>query len=106
MAALAALSSGGSLAPLIITYGVAGGFFTISTTLIWPRYFGTTHLGAIMGLVMGFMVAGSALGPYFFSLVKRFSGSYQAASFTCLAVTAVLIILSLKVHKPKAPVKE
>jgi len=105
MAALAALGSGESLLPLIIAYGLSGGFFSVSTTLIWPRYFGTTHLGAIMGLVMGFMVAGSALGPYFFSLIMSLSGAYRSASLTCLAVTVILLVLSLKVRKPKAPVR-
>ena len=105
MAALACLGPGDSRLLLIIAYGITGGFFTVTTTLIWPRYFGTAHLGAIMGLVMGFMVAGSALGPYFFSLIKSFSGAYRDASLTCLAVTVILFILSLKVRKPKEPIR-
>lgn len=54
-----------------------------------------------MGLVMGFMVAGSAVGPYLFSLFSSLTGSFSGASLVCLAMAALLLVMSFFVRRPR-----
>lgn len=103
---MARLSPGLSYYMVILGYGVMGGLFNITNSVVWPRYYGITHLGAITGQIMGFLVAGSALGPYFFSLAKDRFGSYAPASLACLGVTAVLLLLAFRVRRPLPPERE
>ena len=102
---LSRLAPGFNNIMFIIGYGFLGGLNNISNSVVWPRYYGTEHLGAISGMVMGLMVAGSAVGPYFFSLTMKISGSYAAASIICLAVMLVLFILAFRVRRPVHPEK-
>jgi OFA family oxalate/formate antiporter-like MFS transporter len=62
---------------LIGSMGVSSGLFSILSTVTWPKLYGREHLGAISGLGMAFMVAGSALGPLAFSLIEDWWGNYQ-----------------------------
>lgn len=100
---LTRLAPGFNLWMFIIGYGVAGGLFNISSSVVWPRYYGTEHLGAVTGMVMGFMVAGSAVGPYFFSIINKAQGSYSLASVVCLALTIILFGISIFVRRPVHP---
>ncbi len=51
-------------------YGVSGGIFGLLLTITWPRYYGRAHLGAISGLSISMLVFASAMGPFFFSLIR------------------------------------
>lgn len=77
---------------IILGNGLAGGSFSSLTALTWPRFFGTTHLGAISGFIMGILVAGSALGPIMLSASLSIAGSYGPAA-AVLAGAAVLLLL-------------
>ncbi len=98
------LGSGLAYVLVIVSYGLINGLFNISISIVWPRYYGITHLGAITGMIMGFIVAGSAVGPYFFSLVNKYTGSYNGASLICLGVMLVLFVLAFRVRRPVPPV--
>ena len=98
--ALMRLAPGPSLILLVIGYGILMGLFNALSTLVWPRYFGITHLGAISGMAMAFMVIGSAVGPYVFSLSLDLTGLYNAACLGCLVLSAVLLGLSFRVRRP------
>jgi cyanate permease len=100
------LGPGLSYIMVIIAYGIVGGLFNITNSIVWPRYYGTSHLGAITGQIMSFLVTGSAVGPYFFSMIKKYTGSYSDASLSCLALTLVLFIMSFKVRRPAPPEEE
>ncbi len=88
---------------IIISYGITVGLFNITNSIVWPRYYGIEHLGAITGQIMGLMVAGSAVGPYFFSLIRKYTGSYSTASLICLGILTVLFVLGIKVRRPAPP---
>jgi MFS transporter, OFA family, oxalate/formate antiporter len=62
---------------LIVGMGLIQGMFGVLSTIVWPKFYGLKHLGAISGFAMGFLVAGSAIGPYFFSLSKTLMSSYN-----------------------------
>lgn len=88
---------------LIISKGINGGVFGIVAAVPWPRYYGLLHLGRISGFVMGWAVAGSALGPYFFSLSLDLFGSYRVVSVIVAAITLALLALSPFANRPSAP---
>jgi MFS transporter, OFA family, oxalate/formate antiporter len=85
---------------LIIGHGVVGGLFGLLSTVSWPKFFGTEHLGAITGFTSGIMVAGSAVGPLLFSVCYKYLGSYSYAGLFCLIVTIILFILSISAKDP------
>ncbi len=97
------ISPGLNYIMVLIGYGITGGLFNITNSVVWPRYYGIEHLGAITGQIMGFMVAGSAIGPYFFSLIKKYTGSYSTASLICFALLLVLFTLGIRVRRPVHP---
>lgn len=110
-----ALSSAGALTPvlrsglgrwmIIAGHGTAGGFFGLLTAIVWPRYFGPKHLGAISGYNVSFMVFASAVGPPLFGAVQNQLGGYDLALGGGIAVVAILAPLALWANKPSgAPI--
>ena len=88
---------------LIICKGLNGGMFGITSAVPWPRYYGLAHLGRITGFVMGWSVAGSALGPYLFSLSLDLFGNYRAVSIVVAVITLGMLTLSPFADRPAAP---
>jgi len=91
MGAVLFLGTGLPLLLLIAGMGISGGTFGTLSSITWVRLYGHTHLGAISGFAMGWMVAGSAVGPYLFSLAEQLTGSYNPAVIACMFMTALLI---------------
>lgn len=81
---------------LIAGNGISQGMFGILSTITWPRFYGTRHLGAISGFAASWMVAGSALGPFLFSLSLRWFDSYFQAGVVSLIIGVIMFILSLR----------
>ncbi len=81
---------------LIAGNGISQGMFGILSTITWPRFYGTRHLGAISGFAASWMVAGSALGPFLFSLSLRWFDSYFQAGFMSLVIAAIMFVLSFR----------
>lgn len=76
---------------LIAGLGIAGGLFGVLNSITWVRMFGKKHLGAIAGFSMGWVVAGSAVGPYFFSLSEKISGSYKWGGVFVIVLSLLLL---------------
>jgi sugar phosphate permease len=85
---------------LIVGQGMAQGMVGIVSAITWPRFFGRQHLGAISGFVGALAVAGSAAGPYLFSVSLSATGSYAPASLLCLIAGVLLFAGSLKADRP------
>ena len=83
---------------LILGNGICGGLFGVIANVTWPRHFGIKHLGAISGFSMGWIVAGSAIGPYLFSLSLRYYGSYSLAAIILFVITTILFLLSVRIR--------
>ncbi len=88
---------------LIIGNGINGGMFGIIINVPWPRFYGTKNLGRISGFAMGWSVAGSAVGPYLFSVALTLFGSYGAASALTGALAVVFFVMLFFADKPAAP---
>ena len=95
MAALFFLKQGLPYVLLIVGYGITGGLFSLLSTVTWPKFYGTKHLGAISGFSFSMLVAGSAVGPLIFSACLKFLGSYAYAGLFCLIFCAGLFIISV-----------
>lgn len=90
---------------LIFGNGVMNGMFGVLSAVTWPRFFGLKHLGAISGYSMGWMVIGSAVGPFIFGLSHSLTGGYDYAILFCILAAVVLFLLGFSagnVNRPRA----
>lgn len=98
---LAAVASPGVV---VVTYGIVlgamGGGVRTATASLLPAWFGTSHLGAIQGLLTLFGVGASALGPFALANVRTAFGSYSPAILVLTLLPVAAFFLSL-VGDPK-----
>lgn len=84
----------------LLSYGIASGLFGMLNIVTWPKLYGRKHIGAISGFAMSIIVAGSALGPWFFSLIYQLFGSYRnagiAGALFTLALTITLVFTKFR----------
>jgi OFA family oxalate/formate antiporter-like MFS transporter len=80
--------------------GIAWGMYVLLSAVTWPRFFGLKNLGAISGFSLSWMVTGSALGPYLFSLSYESTGSYEPVALGSLSAAIILFILAFKAENP------
>jgi cyanate permease len=86
---------------MIITgNGITWGLYTVLIAVTWPRFFGLLNLGAISGYSLSWLVIGSALGPFLFSLSFGITGEYKLIALVSLTVAIVLFILSFRAENP------
>ncbi len=104
MVGLIFLSDGIPLYLIITGIGIASGLFGVISTVCWPRFYGTKHLGEISGFSMSWIVAGSALGPYIFSLLSDLNGSYSSSGILMAIICVILLGLSLLIKNKNVSV--
>ncbi|AFG37017.1 Major Facilitator Superfamily transporter [Spirochaeta africana DSM 8902] len=85
---------------VVLFQGISLGLFGINSAVVWPRFFGLRHLGAISGFSNAWMVAGSALGPYAFSLAERLTGSFYTILYVMGPVALLLTVLGFRAESP------
>ena len=86
---------------LILGTGMIMGLSGVVGAVCWPRFFGKTHLGAIGGNVMTFIVFGSALGPVLFSASLSQIGTYNLAAWGCFGLFLVLFFGAFWANNPQ-----
>ena len=85
---------------LIAGMGISQGMMGITSTITWPRFYGLKHLGTISGYSMAWTVAGSAVGPYLFSLSLDLTGSYSTGAIACFVISLCGTCAAFFVKKP------
>jgi hypothetical protein len=80
---------------LIAGFGVSSGLWSVLNNVSWPRLYGREHLGEIGGSVMSFLVAGSAIGPWFFSVLRSTDTGYVRAGVLGIAGPILLVFLGV-----------
>lgn len=100
---LAGISSPVARMAAIASYGIGSGLFGMLNIVTWPKLYGRKHLGAISGFAMSTMVAGSAVGPWLFSLSHQSTGSYRSAGLLGVLVSVIFLVVILVVRFPEAP---
>jgi MFS family permease len=83
-----------------IGFGLGNGLFSLLSSAAWPKLFGREHLGAISGFNMSWVVAGSAVGPYLFSLGDSWTGSYRSILLFSLIIPVGILIASFFATAP------
>ena len=92
--------TGGEVA-YVLGNGIASGGFVSLSGIIFPRFYGREHLGAISGVNMSAMVIGSGLGPLLFGACHHFADSYRLILIVSAIIPAVLALLSLRADNPQ-----
>lgn len=72
--------------------GICGGCFSALSGIVWPRFFGRRHLGAVSGIGMSSMVIASGIGPLLFSLSLSWTGSYVPILWGSALLPALLML--------------
>lgn len=89
----------------ILGLGIAGGCFGGLSSIVYPRFYGRQHLGAISGLFMTVIVVASAIGPFLFSLAELYLGAYRAGFGISALVAGVIAVASLRADNPQRRTK-
>jgi len=101
LTALMALAPGWPIRFIVFFGGIGNGLFGVLVSLVWPRYYGRQHLGAISGLSMTIMVVASAIGPILFSALLNLTNNYTIGFALCLAATVALLATSFFARNPQ-----
>ena len=88
----------------LIIYGFFSNVQSVTLNVIWVRYFGRLHLGAIRGAATVFIVIGSAFGTVPFGLSYDLTGGYSSAFIGMAIVTSIGMVMALSIQKPKRKV--
>ena len=86
---------------VIFGLGLSGGVFGFLTGMVWPRFFGRKHLGAISGVNMSTLVYSSAIAPLCFSLVYESTGHYRVMFMIITILSIISIIASFWAGNPQ-----
>ncbi|MDP5230769.1 MAG: MFS transporter [Cellulophaga sp.] len=86
---------------LILGFGIMSGFYAVLNAIVWPRFYGRTHLGAITGKIMSLLILASALAPSTFSLCFSTFENYRLMGYIGLAFLLFLGIASIKANNPQ-----
>ena len=95
------LNASAGVAAYVLGNGIASGGFVSLSGIVFPRFYGRKHLGAIGGLNMSVMVIGSGLGPLLFGACKHFADSYRLILIGSAIIPAGLVLLSLWADNPQ-----
>lgn len=85
----------------VLGFGICGGCFGGLSSVVWPRFYGREHLGAISGLFMTVIVLASAVGPFLLSAAELYLGSYRVGFIFVAMLAAVIAIVSLRADNPQ-----
>lgn len=83
-----------------VVLGSSGASLRTVEAAVLPRWYGTTSIGEIRGLVMGATVGATALGPLILATSADRLGSYQPALVAFAVAAAALTVLALATGGP------
>jgi len=86
--------------PVAAVLGVSQGLLTASAGPLWPRYYGTAHLGRIRGTIATVLVGSSSVGPFVLGLCVDWTGGYDAALLLFAWLPLPLVFLALLATPP------
>ena len=95
------LDQPGGVPAYVIGNGIASGGFVSLTGIVFPRFYGREHLGAISGVNMSSMVIGSGLGQLFFGACFHLTQSYGLILIASAIIPTALAVLSLWADNPQ-----
>lgn len=81
--------------------GLASGSYRVIDSVVWAKYYGRLHLGAIRGATMIGVIGATALGPYPLGLSLDYLGSYVPVLTTLLALPILIGIAVIFISRPE-----
>jgi MFS family permease len=81
--------------------GLTMSIFLLLHNILKPYFFGRQYIGAVSGLLVIAMSAGSAFGPVLFGLSYDLLGGYKQVLILCAAFPLITGIMLVFVRKPK-----
>ncbi|MEO9803811.1 MAG: MFS transporter [Reichenbachiella sp.] len=86
---------------LITGNGIMLGLYGVMLSVVWPRFYGILHLGAISGRAITFVVLGSSVGPFAFSESLALTNSYDLAGWFCFVIFLLLTVGGYWANNPQ-----
>jgi len=98
---LATIARPGLLAAVYgFTIGAHSGQVRAIVSALYPRWFGTAHIGAVRGIATSILVGASAIGPLLISISHEQFNSYRPILLSSAAVTAAAGLIAGMVTPP------
>ncbi len=102
VAAITATTASPGVAAMLygLVIGVASGSIRALSTALFPKWYGTDHIGAIRGIGHTVGVAASAVGPLILSVGNDLGDSYDPVLFGFAALSVAIALLTAFVKDP------
>jgi MFS family permease len=81
--------------------GISGGLYSILMAVVWPRFYGRKHLGAIVSVNMSVIVLASAIGPVLFAQAEARTGNYTSAVLISVGLCLAGCLASVRLENPQ-----
>ena len=94
----------GMLWLFIACTGIYWGINNIIASMVIPALFGTNRIGALNGFAFGAVSLGSAVGSFFFGIMKD-TASYKSALTFCINGVVLLLMWFVLLQKHIKPVE-
>ena len=86
--------------PFALTFGVSFGCLVPMRGTVGSIMFGTRAIGGVLGLLQGGSIAAAVIGPLVMGMIFDLYGSYSAAIWGLIVVSALVMPLSLAMASP------
>jgi nitrate/nitrite transporter NarK len=86
--------------PFVLTFGVSFGCLVPMRGAVGSIMFGTRAIGGVLGLLQGGSIAAGVVGPLVMGLIFDLNGNYSAAIWGLIAISALMMPLSLAMASP------
>ncbi len=86
--------------PFALMFGVSFGCLVPMRGTVGSIMFGTRSIGGILGLLQGGPIAAGVIGPLVMGLIFDLHGSYSAAIWGLIVISALMVPLSLAMASP------
>jgi MFS-type transporter involved in bile tolerance (Atg22 family) len=81
--------------------GVNGGSIRALASTLYPKWFGTRHIGAIRGVATAFGVGASAIGPLIVAGGFQITGNYVQLNYALAIIPAAAMLAALFLRPPQ-----
>jgi nitrate/nitrite transporter NarK len=86
--------------PFALMFGVSFGCLVPMRGAVGSIMFGTRAIGGVLGLLQGGSIAAGMIGPMVMGIIFDLNGSYSAAIWGLIAISALMVPLSLAMAPP------
>lgn len=90
------------MVPFALCFGVSFGCLVPMRGAVGSIMFGTRAIGGILGLLQGGPIAAGVIGPMVMGVIFDLNGSYSAAIWGLVVISALMVPLSLAMASPAA----